>query len=180
MKKHLILIFGIIMLAGFWGIAEAEFERPMPPGENPILRREMRERMTEMQARKQTFHEQLRTDREKFLIEVRTRREEWRRANLEKKNEFRMNAGVMMGERFLAAVHNLERAIERIDALLAKLKSEGKDTSEAEELLDDVVGELSLAKEKIADVKELIPESGEEVTPEVFEQIKLGAREAKD
>ena len=86
----------------------------------------------------------------------------------------------MIGERFEVAVVNLERLQTRISDVIEKLTAEDKDTALATESLTLSKQKLAEAKVKIAEVKALIPDAGEQVTPEIFEKIKLGARDAKN
>lgn len=167
------LTFSLSALADNRGMMGGPFFGPGPREMNE----EMREKMQEM---RQTFHEQLRADREEFLAELKAKKEAWRTANTERKMMFCGAARNMIGRRFEVAVRNLERFQSRMEELIAKLNGEGKNTDAAEESLDQSKDKLGEAKEKIADIRDLIPENCQSVTPEIWEQIKLGAREAKD
>ncbi len=133
-----------------------------------------------MRTERKTFFDGLRTDREKFLAELKAKKEEWKLANTERKTRFCRAAGKMIGQRFEVAVRNLERFQSRMDELILKLSEKGKDTSQAEDYLNQSKDKLDEAKDKIEDIRTLIPENCESITPEVWEQIKLRAREAKD
>jgi len=201
MKKYLILYF---VLFGFAASSMVLAESNVPnsgtgaPSLSPRMK-EVREEMksdreefrTEMQKTREEWREKMKTERqaflqelkqrrEQFMTELRAKKEEFRAANTERKMMFCGAARNMIGRRFEVAVQNLERFQSRMDELVLKLSEEGKDTSQAENYLDQSKNKLDEAKEKIADIRDLIPENCEGVTPEIWEQIKLGAREAKD
>ena len=135
----------------------------------------------EIDTERKIFHDSLKADRQAFQAELKSAKEEFKQAREERKEEFKNNAKNMIGERFEVAVRNLERMQERIGDLIDVVaEDETKDTALAEELLELSKTILNEAKEKIEDIKDLIPEEGEEVTPEIFEQIKLAARDAKN
>jgi hypothetical protein len=133
-----------------------------------------------IQTERQAFIEKMKSERDAFMTELKAKKEEWKAANSEKKEDFKNKAQKMIGERFEAAVTNLERFQTKISDLIEKLEAEGKNTEEAQSGLDMSKQKLSDAKTKIAEVKALIPTDGSKVTPEVFEKIKLLAREAKE
>ena len=81
---------------------------------------------------------------------------------------------------FESALKSLELAQSRVAVVIEKLNAAGVDTSVATDALNLSKSKLDEAKVKIAEVKALIPSTDEAVTAEVFEQIKLGARVAKD
>lgn len=192
MKKY--IGFCIIILLGLTlsALAFAEDREMMGEGPSFVPERgevkEMRKKMMDerqewragMEARRRAFMAQLKTDREAFLTELKAKKEEWKAANLERKNEFVGRAQAMIGMRFEVAVRNLERIQTRLEEAIQNLNEAGENTTEAEELLDLAKQKLDDAKDKIEEVKSLLPDAGEKVTPEVFEQIKLGARDAKN
>ena len=140
-------------------------------------RKEFRE---EMRTNRQAFMDKLKTDREAWKTELRTKREEFRALSKEKREEFRGKVREMVGQRFEMVIKKLEGVEVRVLEIIAKLDADGKDTTEAENSLDLFGDKLDEAKAKVAQITNLLPDDGEEVTPEVFEQIKLLAREAKD
>lgn len=190
MKKYLALcfiLFGLVVSS----VALAESNSPNSGTGTPPFNsrtKEVREQMKsnreewrgKMQTERKAFVDGLKTEREKFLAELRAKKEEWKLANAERKAMFCRAAGNMISQRFEVAVRNLERFQSRMDELILKLGEEGKDTSQAEDYLDQSKDKLEEATDKIADTRALIPEGCESVTPEVWGQIKLGAREAKD
>ena len=131
-------------------------------------------------ANRQAFNQSLKAERKVFVGELKTLRDEFKATKLEKKEQFRGNAQKMVGKRFEVAVRNLERIQARVSILIEKLNTAGKDTTDATEYLNLSTQKLDEAKLKVAEIEALIPASGEKVTPEIFEQIKLGARDAKD
>ena len=133
-----------------------------------------------MEAARQAFMEKLKTDRETFKAEVEKRKAEFRLANREEKREFWGNVGEMVGQRFAQVIKQLEEAQTRVGTVIEKLKNDGHDTEDATNYLDLSKEKLDNAKTKIAEVRALLPATGEEITPEIFAAIKLGAREAKD
>lgn len=151
--------------------------RPAFNSEMKDKREALRERI---QTERKTFRETLQTNREVFRREVQAKKEEFRLANGERKAKFCQAARNMIGQRFEVAVRNLERLQDRVGEVIEKLNADGKDTALAEESLDLSKQKLDDAKTKIAEIKALVPENCESVTPEIFEQIKLLAREAKD
>lgn len=143
--------------------------------------REKREAFkAQIDADRKAFNDGLKADREAFRAEVKIARDAFKLANAERKEEFQRNAKRMIGERFEVAVRNLERMQGRIADAIEALDAEDEDTALAEEFLALSKTKLDAAKVEINKVKLLIPENGEKVTPEDFEAIKLGAREAKN
>lgn len=134
-----------------------------------------------MQAERKAFVEKLKTDRETFRAEVKVKKEEFRLTNTEKRKEFLGRVQEMFSQRFEMAVRNIERLQVRVGGVIDKLKTDdGENTANATNYLNLSKEKLIEAKIKIAAIKALVPDTGEKVTPEVFEQIKLGARIAKD
>lgn len=134
----------------------------------------------EMEVRREVFRNALKTDREAFLEELKIKREEFRLANAQRREEFRQKAKRMIGERFNVAVRNLERMQTRIGNIIEKLNTDGKNTDIATDYLNSSEEKLGNAKVKIAEIEALLPTDSGKITPEIFEQIKLLAREAKD
>jgi|GEM_PF-4515492 len=157
-----------------------ERDMPVPSGINPFHLRQNPEFRGKMIEARESFHEQLRANREKFLEEIKTRKEEWRAVNRERRMKFCEAARHMVGERFAAAIRNLERAQARLDEILAKFEAEGEDVGEAEALLQSSKQKLDDAKDKVAEIQALIPDGCESITAEIWAEIKVKAREAKD
>ncbi|OGI75988.1 hypothetical protein A3C67_01310 [Candidatus Nomurabacteria bacterium RIFCSPHIGHO2_02_FULL_42_19] len=191
MKKHLkpfvfLVVLGL-MLSSPTARAEDNGDAEDNDGNNnsrPIFNQLIktdREAFREkVKTERRDFVEKLKTDREKFRSEVRIKKEEFRSASKERKAEFRSRAREMLSQRFEVVVANLEKIQARVGEIIEKLKADGKDTEDAESYLDLSEQKLEAAKDKVAEIKALIPDTDEKVTPEVFEQIKLLAREAKD
>ncbi|OGI82081.1 hypothetical protein A3I95_02100 [Candidatus Nomurabacteria bacterium RIFCSPLOWO2_02_FULL_44_12] len=131
-----------------------------------------------MKAEREAFVAKLKSDRETFLAELKAKKEEFKNKTLEAKNEWRGRALTMIGTSFEMAIRNLERIQTRVGEIIDGLDDE--DTTDAEALLALSKEKLETAKDKLVDIKELLPESGEKITVEIFEQIKSLAREAKD
>ena len=183
--KNLIFYFALL---GLLVSSVAFAELPFPAGAGKEMRTEAREQMKtsreewrqNLKTERQAFLDDLKQRREAFITELKAKKEEWKLANTERKAMFCGAAQRMIGQRFEVAVRNLERFQTRMEELITKLNGEGKDTDAAEESLGQSKDKLDEAKDKIADIRDLIPGDCQSVTPEVWEQIKLGAREAKD
>lgn len=176
MKKYL----GAVLVAGLlfsFSFALAEDNAGEKDGDQSSKREEFRERMKKDQ---ENFRANFMKEGKSFGDEVRMRKEEFRKFGADKRMEFWNNAKQMFSQRFDVAVTNLERVQVRVSALIDKSAAEGEDTGAATDYLNDSKSKLAEAKVKIAQIKALLPTDGEKVTPEVFEQIKLGAREAKN
>ena len=127
------------------------------------------------------FKEKLKTERDVFLAELKTKKEEWKNARSEKKLEFCEKAKEAFSGKFTEAVSKLGEFQTRVNGVVVKLKAEGKDTVAAEGALALSKTKLADAKTKLDAIKGVVPENScENMTPELFEQIKLQAREAKD
>ena len=126
------------------------------------------------------FRERLKTEREKFKEEVRLRKEEFKSANAETRGRFLENSKRMTDQRFEGAIANMEKLQTRVGEVIVKLNEQGQDTTIAQTALDMSKQKLDEAKAKIAEIKALLPATGETITTEVFEKVKLLAREAKD
>ena len=173
MKKYIgVLIAGVLALSALSVSAENN-----GLGDLSDERNAFRE---EMQAKRETFRTELEAKREAFRAEVEARKEEWKTANRERRTDFWNKAKRMLGERFEMAMRNLERMQTRVGELIDKLNEEGEDTGAATEFLNLSKDKLAEAKVKIDEIKALLPPDGEKITPEIFKQIKLKAREAKD
>jgi len=193
MKKYLSL-FVILAFMFSVSLAKAEEETTAnsdQPAFNDTLQAKREAFKANMQAKReafkagidadrQAFKQTLKADREAFIKELKDRKDAFKTAKTEKREEFRGKVQKMIGERFEAAVKNLERIQTKVGALIEKLNTAGKDTASATEYLNLSKEKLAEAKIKIAEIKALIPANGDKVTAEVFEQIKLGAREARD
>lgn len=130
---------------------------------------------------REAFTEKLKTEREAFLAELKTRKEEWKNTRSDKKAEFCEKAREAFSTKFTEAISKLEGFQVRVSEVVAKLKADGRDTTASEEALVMSKTKLADAKAKLAGIKDVVPENScENMTPELFEQIKLQAREAKD
>ena len=133
-----------------------------------------------MRSDREAFMQKLQADRDAFKVEIEKRKEEFKSATAAQKSEWRGRAQEMIGQRFEVAVRNLERMQGRVADVLEKLDADGKDTTDAENALDLSKQKLDDAKDKIEQIKDLLPDTGDKITTEIFAQIKLLAREAKD
>lgn len=185
MKKYTVFLLVIVMLGANTASAESnsgssDSLRPDREAVKAAMEAKKELFKTKMEEEREAFRQQLEEKRDAFRAEVEARREEFKNATREMKLRFWEGTKRMLGERFAAAVRNLGRLQERVADIIEKLKGEGEDTSAAEEYLETSKDKLADAKSKVDEIKALIPESGEKVTPEIFEQIKLKAREARD
>lgn len=141
-----------------------------------------RERKEEMmkKTKKEVFVPNIKNDRESFLAELKTKKEAWKAEKAEKKQEFCSNAKEMIGKRFETVIKQLEVFQTRVEDSIKKLEVEKKDTKLAKDALALSISKLKDAKIKLAEIKKLVPEICTDVTPETFEKIKIGAREAKN
>jgi len=194
MKKYLIslAVLVVVSLALFASVVKAEenndTNRPAFAEEMKVEREAFREewvtKREELQEKikteREAFFNELKTAREAFKAEVKAKKEEFRSANAERKAGICRAAGNMVGQRFDVAVTNLEKFQARLEGVIEKLDADGEDTDLAVDALESSKDKLAEAKEKIDDIRDLIPENCENMTPEIFEQVKLLAREAKD
>ena len=135
----------------------------------------------EMKTKREDFTKKLKTERETFRSEIKTKKEEWKKAKNEKKRNFCEKAKEMISGKFEFAVTEVEKLQTRVSEAILKLQANGKNTTLAQEALNLSKSKLADAKAKLLETKKLVPENGcENITPEIFEKIKLGAREAKD
>jgi hypothetical protein len=196
MKKYI----GFIALAGFMfslslgSLAKAEDNgttNPRPDFNNTLgekrdaFRDDMKARreafVQSTAVERKAFVDDLKAKRDAFMVELKAKKEEWKEANKDKKVKFCQGAREMLENRFRMAITQLEKHQSKVGEVIAKLKADLKDTSVAEAALSLSKQKLADAKAKLAEVKALVPEGGcENMTPEIFEKIKLGAREAKD
>lgn len=133
-----------------------------------------------MESERKSFMQSLQSERTAFMAELKSKKEEFKSANQTRKEEFRANAEIMIGEKFDVAVIRLENIQTRVGNVIEKLKTDGKDTVSISESLQLSIQKLTEAKAKIAEIKTMIPDSGVKVTADVFEKIKLSARDAKN
>jgi len=194
MKKHFkLLVFLVataLMLSASVATAENEGQKSRPAlggvmnEDRKALLDKMKEtrdeHRTEMEAERKTFVEKLKTEREAFKAEVEAKKEEFRLANQQKKSEWRGKVKEMLGQRFEIVVQNIEKIQTRVSGLIDKLNADGKDTTDAQNYLNLSKQKLEDAKVKITQIKDLLPTTDDKVTADVFEQIKLLARDAKD
>jgi chromosome segregation ATPase len=102
---------------------------------------------------------EIKAKREEMKTKMEDRREELKakmgekRAEIRVKTEERIHGHIeWMEKRFNAAVERLEKLTTRIESRITKLKSEGKDTLEAERNVADAKAKISLAKTDIAKI----------------------------
>lgn len=185
MKKYLGLFLFTVLVLSFSVISTVNAE------ENNNLKESRGAFKSQIEARREAFKQRIETERtafketlqkakDSFLVELQKRKEEFKLANKEQKDEFKKNVDKMISERFEVAVRNLERAQSRVKEVIDQLSKDGENTDPAIEYLNLSKDKLDQAEDKISDIEKLIPISGEGVTPEVFSNIKLLAREAKD
>jgi hypothetical protein len=147
---------------------------------NASIKSEREAFKAKMETERQAFLEKLKTERETFKTEIEKQKADFKLAKTEKKQEFLGKAQAMIAQRFEMAIQNLERIQAKVAEAIEKLETDGKDTSDATDALDLSKSKLADAKTKLAAIKALLPDSGEKITPEVFAEVKISAREAKD
>jgi multidrug resistance efflux pump len=133
-----------------------------------------------MEEARKVFVDKLKTEREAFKTKVEQEKSDFKTANIEKKKEFFAKAGEVIGQRFVEAIKKLEDLQARVGTAIEKFSALGKDTSGAQTNLDLSKSKLAEAKTKLEETKALLPTDGSQITPEIFAQVKLGARTAKD
>jgi hypothetical protein len=188
MKKYRIILsfLALVALISFAQISKAE-DGKGPWGGNKDDRKAMAvgfkedraEFRMKLAADREAFVTKLRTDRAAFLAELKTKKEEWKGKAKDMKEEWRGRAQEMLSNRFDVAVTNLERIQGRVENLIEGV-SDADVKSAATDFLNTSKDNLGDAKEKIEQIKKLIPDSGEKITADTFEQIKTLARDAKD
>ncbi|MEK7564158.1 MAG: hypothetical protein AAB510_01140 [Patescibacteria group bacterium] len=199
MKKYLSLFVLLAMVFAFNAVAKAEDGTSSTGTTKPGFRgEELKERRDEfknqvrenrdafrekVKTERKTFVDNLKSRRETFKTELKAKKEEWKILKEDKKVEFCGKAKEMVTRRFEVAIGEVTKAHTRLEEVISKLKTNGKDTASAEAALKLSKDKLAEAKTKLADIKKLVPE-GENVcknmTPETFEKIKISAREARD
>lgn len=153
---------------------EREAVREKLKSEHEVLREKIK---TERDA----FKEKLKTERDTFLAELKAKKEEWKNTREDKKLQFCEKAKEAFSGKFTQAIAKLGEFQTRVSGVITKLEADGKDTTRAEEALALSKTKLAEAKTKLDAIKNVVPENScENMTPELFEQIKLQAREAKD
>ncbi|MBP6060389.1 MAG: hypothetical protein KA515_00070 [Candidatus Pacebacteria bacterium] len=136
---------------------------------------------TQIKTEREAFVTKLKTEKDAFLAELKTKKEAWKLVKEEKKAEFCEKAKETFSSKFSEAISKLEGFQTRVGEAVVSLKADGKDTTAAEEALKLSKTKLADAKAKLAGVKDVVPETTcADMTAEVFAQIKLQAREAKD
>lgn len=134
-----------------------------------------------MDTERKAFTDDLKTKRDAFMTDLKAKKEEWKNTRADMKKQFCEKAREMMTKRFQFVITQLEKHQTKVSEIIDRLKADGKDTTLAEEALALSKTKLANAKAKLAEIKALVPDGGcENMTPEVWEKIKLGAREAKD
>ncbi len=134
----------------------------------------------EFKTERQTFTDDLKSKREAFLAEIKAKKEEFKNLKQDAKTRFCQAANNMATVKFETAIAQLDKFQTKAGEMITTLHDAGSDTTLASESLDLSKQKLADAKTKLADVKKLIPADCTGVTPEIFGNIKLGAREAKD
>lgn len=194
MKKYI----GFIILAGLM-LSPVAFAKdsdddisPLPPVYNKENKEAWKEKKETMKKEREAFREKMKTERKAFVDnlkvkrdafkeELKAKKEEFKALNSEKKKDFWEKSKKMIGERFESAVTNLVKIQDKVGSIITKLDGAGRDTTEAKEALSLSKSKLEEAKVKIAEIKSLLPATtGETITAEVFEKVKVLAREARD
>lgn len=130
---------------------------------------------------REAFVSQLKTEKEKFVAELKAQKEAWKEVKEEKKAEFCVKAQEMFSVKFSTAIAKLGEFQTRVGGIIEKLNAEGRDTSLASQALETSKSKLAEAQAKLDGIKSSVPtDTCESMTADVFEQIKLQAREAKD
>jgi len=165
---------------------------PLPPVYNKENKEAWKEKRETLKKEREAWKEKVKTERKAFVDnlkvkrdafkeELKAKKEEFKALNSEKKKEFWEKSKKMIGERFESAVTNLVKIQDRVGAIITKLDEAGKDTTDAKAALSLSKQKLEEAKVKIAEIKSLLPATtGETITAEVFEKVKVLAREARD
>lgn len=136
---------------------------------------------TQIKTEKEAFVAKLKTEKEAFLAELKNKKEAWKTVTEEKKAEFCEKAKETFSNKFTEAISKLESFQTRVAEAIVSLKADGKDTTAAEEALTLSKTKLADAKAKLAGIKDVVPETTcADMNADVFAQIKLQAREAKD
>ncbi len=144
-------------------------------------KRQLQTTRTEIQGERKTFTDKLKTERDAFMAEVKTKRDEFKTADADRKAQFCQMAKDIFTRRFTFAISQLETYQGKVGDLITQLTTDGKDTTLATESLNLSKQKLADAKTKLAEVKALVPAGGcADMTAEIFGNIKLGVREAKD
>ena len=131
-------------------------------------------------ADRKAFEDKLTSERDTFKTEVEKRRMEFRTASIAMKTGFWKTAGEIIRQRFVTAIANLERVQNRASDMIDQLNTDGQDTTVATDDLNLSKQKLDEAKTKLAAAKALLPTDGNKVTADIFAQIKLDLRAAKD
>jgi chromosome segregation ATPase len=132
-----------------------------------------------LEARKKEIQAVIQSDRESFKKKLESEKAEFKTNIKEKRGEFRGKAKEVLSNRFEAAVNNIARLQDKVQARIDVLKSAGQDVSQAEVYLADSKTKLADAKTKLAEIEKLIPSTDEKVTVENWEKIKDGANVVK-
>jgi len=129
---------------------------------------------------RKVFLDQLKADRVAFMAELKAKKDEWKTAQVDKKARFCQAAKEMVTRKFETVISQLESFQTKAGEMITQLNTDGKDTTLAKEALDLSKKKLADAKTKLLEIKNLIPTTCENVTADVFEKVKIGARDAKD
>lgn len=182
MKKYILMFMVVgLMLSSTLVLAHEGEDDDSNSVFNSALKEQREAFKAQMETERKAFFDKLKSDRASFLADLKAKKEIWRTANSERKQEFWNKAKDMVGRRFEMAINNLEKVQERTDEVIEDLKADGENVADAEAALSLSEQKLVEAKEKLEEIKTLLPATtSETITPETFEKIKLLAREAKD
>ncbi len=133
-----------------------------------------------MEKRREELKNKMEANRAVFMQEVAEKKEGFKSASPATKVGFCRAAENMLGQKFDSAIKTLENFQTRLSVVIEKLKTDGKDAPLAEEALNLSKVNLAEAKEKLTELRTLVPESCEGVTADTFEKVKLLSREIKD
>jgi hypothetical protein len=188
MKKYRIILafFGLVALISFAQISKAEDQKGPWSGnkeDKKAMLADFRQSREDFRMKlatdRDTFMAKLKMDRAAFLTELKTKKEEWKGKAKDTKEEWRGRAQEMIANRFDVAITNLERVQGRVGEIINGV-TDAEVKSAATDFLNTSKSKLADAKVKIEKIKTLIPDSGEKITADTFEQIKTLARDAKD
>ncbi|PIQ66829.1 MAG: hypothetical protein COV95_02020 [Candidatus Zambryskibacteria bacterium CG11_big_fil_rev_8_21_14_0_20_40_24] len=165
------LALGTMVSVLSFGLVVPVFAQDARPDTSTTTRRsaateQAQERRAEQEQRAETRQE----NREIRRTEGRIRAEERIR-----------NFSKSMIRRFESAIAWLEKMTERIETRIAKLKSEGVDTSVSERFVADAKDKIQIAKDKVSDLPTAIEEAmNTDDLRGSFERVRTLVKEAKD
>jgi len=184
MKKYNNFLVLALLLLAFSASTLSAYEGEKIRVAKPMMKAELKQDRgalrSKMEQKRQEFRNTLKSDLGAFKEEVKVGKKEFKSAKPEKKAQFCKAAGNMVSQKFDSAVKNLESFQARLENVIKKLKADGKDTTLAEESLALSKSKLAEAKNKLTNLRALVPASCENVTADTFEQVKLASREVKN